>query len=224
MHIQICCFKKLPTEVWVDDSNYDSRGMFIPDAEYFKLEMSNPGARQQDFRKLRTTLLTSLRQGDNAYVHCMTGLARAPLAASLLASLLMNEDVEAAMRRVDNLRNVQLDKACSRMGGIWMDRLVNKPCIVHKESDFYLAGTSRPTSTVVHAGVTSQRVSGLANQPLCKWKRGVAGVPPAKPEHRAEIDTPEEARRFSETFCQDCLSKISASGRTRVQKSFHSRP
>ena len=91
MHIQICCFKKPPTEVWVDDNNDDSKGVYIPDAEFFKLEMSNPGERQQDFRKLRTPLLTSLRQGDNAFVHCMTGLCRAPLAASLLASLLMNE-------------------------------------------------------------------------------------------------------------------------------------
>ena len=73
--------------------------------------MSNSGIREHDFRKLRTSLLTSLRQGDNAYVHVMTGLCRAPLAASLLASLLMNEDVDAAMSRVTDLGNVQLDRA-----------------------------------------------------------------------------------------------------------------
>ena len=97
MHIQIGCFKKLPTEVWVDKRCDDSRGIFIPDAEYFRLEMSNPGSRQWDFRKLRTALLTSLRQGDNAYVHCMTGLCRAPLAASMLISLIMNEDLDLSL-------------------------------------------------------------------------------------------------------------------------------
>jgi len=144
MHIQICCFKKPPTEVWVDDNNDDSKGVYIPDAEFFELEMSNPGTRQQDFKKLRTPLLTSLRLRDNAYVHCMTGLCRAPLAASLLASLLMNEDVDAAMCRVTDLRNVQLDRACETMGGTWMNKLTNEACTAHKESNFYLAGSTRP--------------------------------------------------------------------------------
>ena len=30
IHIQICCFKKLPTEVWVDESDDNSGGVFIP--------------------------------------------------------------------------------------------------------------------------------------------------------------------------------------------------
>ena len=66
MHIQICCFKKHPKEVLVDDNDIDSRGVMIPNAEFFKLEMSNPQVGQQDFRRLRTTLFISPRQGDNA--------------------------------------------------------------------------------------------------------------------------------------------------------------
>ena len=221
MHIQIGCFKRRPTEVWVDGSYANSKGLYIPDAEYFKLEMSNYSARQKDFRKLRTTVLTSLRQGDNAYVHCMTGLARAPMAASLLVSLLMDEDIDAAMHRVDSLRNVQFDKAWRSMGGTWMDVLVNEPCTVHAESDCYLASMSRPTATVIHAGVTLQPEHGLPKQHLCKWKR--QGYRPGR-DNQVVLETPEEARNFSSSFCQDCLSKLAASRRAQVKKAFDTKP
>jgi hypothetical protein len=69
--IQICCFKKSPTEIMVDDADPESSGVLLPDTEYFKLEMSNGAVRKQDLRKLRTTLLTSLRQNENAYIHCI---------------------------------------------------------------------------------------------------------------------------------------------------------
>ena len=212
MHIQIGCFKKLPTEVWVDKRCDDSRGIFIPDAEYFRLEMSNPGSRQWDFRKLRTALLTSLRQGDNAYVHCMTGLCRAPLAASMLTSLIMNEDVDAAMKRVESLRNVQLDAAFASMGGSWMGKLVNERCAVHAQSDCYLVETSRLASTVVHAGVAGEK-----DHPLCKWRKGVA----LTWRYMARLETPEEARSYSDAFCPDCCVKLPASRRTQVKKVFH---
>ena len=99
--------------------------------------MSNHNVRQHDIRRLRTTLVTSLRQGDNAYVHCVTGLARAPTAACILVSLLMNEDVASATRRIAKLRNVQLyDKNTVKMRGDWMDRIVGETCIVHQDSNF----------------------------------------------------------------------------------------
>ena len=94
-----------------------------------------------------------------------------------------------------------------------MERIVNEICTVHAESDFYLAGTTRPTSTVVHAGV-----AGTEDHPLCKWKKGSKGAPQREPV--ARITTPEEATSFSETFCKDCLAKLSASRRTEVKKFF----
>ena len=142
------------------------------------------------------------------------------LAASLLASLLMDEDIIQAMERVEKLRNVQMDKAWKRMGGPWMEKIVNEQCMVHQESDFYLASTTRPTTTVVHAGVTSQRVAGLPRQPLCKWRKGAARTTTTRPETQVETETPEEALSYSRTFCQDCLSKISASRRMRVKEVF----
>ena len=43
--------------------------------------------------------------GDNVVVHCMTGLARGPFAAALIAAIAHKEDLDTAMRRIELLRN-----------------------------------------------------------------------------------------------------------------------
>jgi hypothetical protein len=221
--IQICCFKKSPTQVMVDDNDDDSYGVLLPDTELYKLEMSNGQVRKQDLRKLRTPLLTSMRQGDNAYIHCMTGLCRAAIGGALLTALLMDEEISVSMTRVDDLRNVQMDKAWESMGGPWMDLILNEACTVHPESGFYLAGTGRPSATVVHAGISAIGTDGVPrpddDYPLCQWKQGSR---PAPKEHRhmARCGAPEQAKAFSETFCKACLPKMSASARVRVQQIF----
>ncbi len=175
--------------------------------------MSNPGERQRDFRKLRTPLLTSLRQGDNAYIHCVTGVCRAPIGASLVASLLTNENVEAAMERIDDLRNTQMDKARQRMGGSWLGKLVEEPCPAFEKSDHYIASTVRPTSVVIHAGV-----EGSPNHPMCKWKKGGEGAPFKK--HAVRLETPADAKSFSDTFCRDCLGRLPASKQLAITEVF----
>ena len=222
--IQICCFKKSPTEVYVDDADPESYGVLLPDTEFYKLEMSNDGVRKQDLRKLRTTLLTSLRQNDNAYVHCITGLCRAAIGGALLGALLMDEEISCSISRVVDLRNVQMDKAWRNMGGPWMDLILNEECTVHPESNFFLVGTDRPRQTVVHAGVAGPAVEGKRrpedDYPLCKWKRGGKAIAPKEHQHMARCGQPEQAKCFSETFCKACWPKLSASGRVKVQKVF----
>ena len=173
---------------------------------------------------LRTTLLTSMRQGDNAYVHCMTGLCRAAIGGALLAALLMDEEISCSISRVVDLRNVQMDKAWRNMGGPWMDLILNEECSVHPESNFFLVGTDRPSQTVVHAGIAGAAVDGVRrpadDYPLCKWKRGGKAIAPKEHQHMARCGQPEQAKCFSETFCKACWPKLSASGRVKVQKVF----
>lgn len=66
-HIQIYGFRQNPNLQDVDETMPGNTGMLLPRVEYFRLEMSSPFARQADFRRLRTTVVTSLRQGNNAY-------------------------------------------------------------------------------------------------------------------------------------------------------------
>ena len=154
-----------------------------------------------------------MQHDGSTYIHCMTGLCRAPLGASILTSILMKEDVRSAWAHIDLLRNVRLDKAVERNGGGWMDKLVTEPCPAHIESNFYMACTTRPASSVVHAGV-----AGSASHPLCKWRKGGPDAPPR--EFVARLETPQEAQSFSNTFCQECFFRLSASRRAEVKEVF----
>ena len=98
-----------------------------------------------------------------------------------------------------------------------MYKLVEEQCTVHAGSRFYLAGTARPTSNVVHAAVTAASTA-HDDYPLCKWKRGGKGAPARM--HNARISTPEEAKHFSSNFCRDCLAKLPASRRMHVKGVF----
>ena len=214
--IQIGCFSKKPTEVFVDDADTSTRGVYMAGTEYYKFEMSHKSLRAPDFRKLRTALMTSLRQGDSAYIHCVSGLTRAPLGGGICASFLMNEPLDTSMKRVESLRNVKMSSANIEDGGTWMYKLVEEQCTVHAGSAFYLSGTVRPTATVIHAAVTAASTT-HEDYPLCKWKKGTNA---AAKMHNARISTPEEAKSFSSSFCKDCLAKLPASRRVHVRRVF----
>ena len=98
-----------------------------------------------------------------------------------------------------------------------MYKLVEEQCTVHAGASFYLAGTARPTSNVVHAAVTAASTA-HDDYPLCKWKRGGKGAPARM--RNARISTPEEAKHFSRNFCRDCLAKLPASRRMHVKGVF----
>jgi hypothetical protein len=154
----------------------------------------------------------------------MTGLCRAAIGGSLLAALLMDEEISCSISRVVDLRNVQMDKAWRNMGGPWMDLILNEECVVHPESDFFLVGTDRPTQTVVHAGIAGTAADEVRrptdDYPLCKWKRGGNAIAPNEHKHMVRCGQPEQALAFSDTFCKACWPKLSSSSRVRVQKVF----
>ena len=145
-----------------------------------------------------------------------------------MAALLMDEEISCSMSRVDDLRNVQMDKAWNNMGGPWMDIILNEACTVYPESKFFLASTGRPISgnirssaVVVHAGISAIGTDGVHrpddDYPLCQW-----GQPSrwGGNRHLARGGTPEQAKAFSENFCKACLSRMSASDKVRVQQVF----
>ena len=52
IHIQICCFEKSPTEVWVDPDDVSTRGVLIPNTMGFKLRIGEAKQRAADFKRL----------------------------------------------------------------------------------------------------------------------------------------------------------------------------
>jgi len=117
--IQVYCFAETPTQVQVEPGG--EWGMLIPGTRTFRCETSNPEARLADMRALKACLVNSLRQGDNAYVHCVSGLSRAPMAAAVMCAMLMGISVEEAKDIIGQIRNVSFDKGERRMQGAWID-------------------------------------------------------------------------------------------------------
>ena len=105
--LQISCFKKAPNAVFLKEGDNSTKGMFIPGAVHHTVEVSNPDNRAADVRRLKSLLATSLYQGDNAYVHCMTGVCRAPVVASVLYALLTQSDPFRAFEKISYIRNIQ---------------------------------------------------------------------------------------------------------------------
>ena len=85
--IQIHCCKKSPEEQEIERNG--DRGEFLEDVDSFRCEMSNAQLRLADLRDVIPPLVNSLRQGDNAYLHCISGLSRAPVAAAIMGAKLM---------------------------------------------------------------------------------------------------------------------------------------
>ena len=126
--VQIYCFSMEPESVIIDEREAGRR---IPGAFVFRCDVSNPVARTSDFEALQEFAITSLRQGDNVYVHCVTGVRRAVIVAALLSAILMDITLEAAIDIINQSRHVEFNFHTGRhwntryesMEGQWMDEM-----------------------------------------------------------------------------------------------------
>ena len=155
----------------------------------------------------------SLYGGDNAVVHCMTGLARGPMAASLLSAVAHNETLQVAMDRIERLRNTQLPtRAWASMGGKWATQAVSMNLKLPRYPVGFAAALTE--AAVVHAVVADEEGRYI---PLCKWKQGESMAykrEPAFPETIGEI------RQYSHKFCRDCRPLRVASQLIEVERCF----
>jgi len=106
-------------------------GMRIPGTFVFRCDVFNPVTRTQTFEALQEFVTTSLRQGDNVYVHCVSGMRRSVIVATLLSAILMGITLESAMDIINQSRNVEFHMHTGRqwniryesMEGLWMDEM-----------------------------------------------------------------------------------------------------
>ena len=202
--IQIHCFKRTPTEVEV---RRGEKGERIPDTMAFRCEMSNSRQRLTDMRLLKPRVVNSLRQGDNAYIHCVTGVSRAPVAAAVIASSLMDVSFGRAKYIINQARNVDFrGKSEEEMQRGW-DNILREAVSSTPSPTGFTCRNSSPGEVVVHA--TRMIANNL--EPICRWRRGVAGEQGFK---RGTITVPtieEAANQFSGTFCTSCTPLLRAS-------------
>ena len=196
--IQVYCFQKQPTEVQVEPGGEE--GMLIPGTVVFRCEMSNRHTRLADMRVLKPCLVNSLRQGDNAYVHCVSGISRAAMAAAVMSSILMGISFEKAKDIINQTRNVSFDKAEQRMQGAWIDGVIREGVTNAVVPTGFSCRISNPEEVVVHATAS---VNG-GTEPICRWKKGAAGKQDFK-SNTITVDSVEQAaNQFSGRFCVNC--------------------
>ena len=118
--MQIHCMKKPPPANEIHPGVY---GRVLPGALLFKFEVSNASTRRGDYRRFRACLLSGLRQGECAYVHCMAGVHRAAVASAIMRSDLYGESWAAAAYMITRVRNVDFPQALERESSEWWAEL-----------------------------------------------------------------------------------------------------
>ena len=110
--LQVCCMKSAPEDRVIDDKKKGTftRGVTMPNVILVKLNMDNPDAAARDWPSVSKLVVKSLRQGDNAFVHCMAGVHRAGLAGSMLRAHLHDETLDKAIATIKKVRHVEPEK------------------------------------------------------------------------------------------------------------------
>ena len=150
--IQICCLSMEPEAVRIDERESGTR---IPGAFVFHCDAFNPVTRTSDFEALQEFVITSMRQGDNVYVHCVAGVRRAVIVAAILSTISMDIMLETAMDIINQSRNVDLDVRYDRMAGRWMDEMHQRYLDI--EDTTYLCHLHSSGRAVVHGIADGER-------------------------------------------------------------------
>ena len=188
--------------------------MIIPDTLVFRCEMSNPHARLKDMHELLPCVLNSLRQGDNAYCHCVTGVSRAPRAAAVISAKLMGITFEQAQYIIDQVRNIKSDKNEKSMEGLWADSIL-------RQGDTNVVA---PTGFSSRAPITgfygltlhaTTLVNGRALA-ICHGEAGATGTHDLQDGVITARSIEAAARDMGGTFCATCKSLLKVSLILRV--------
>ena len=187
--------------------------MLIPGTVAFRCEMDSRNTRLADMRALKSCLVNSLRQGDNAYVHCVEGISQAPMVAAVMCSILMGISFEEAKNIINQTRNVSFDNEEQKMQS-WIDGVIREGVTNAVVPTGFSCRISNPDEVVVHA---TALVNG-GTEPICHWKKGAAGKQDFK-SNTITVDSVEEAsNQFSGRFCVNCQALVRASLRLDVER------
>ena len=209
--IQIYCFKECPHHQQVTRDEY---GISFQDALIFRCEMSNSKTRPKHMQELLPYVLNSLRQGDNAYCHCITGVSRGPRGAAAISAKLMGTTFEQALHLISQVRNIKSDGGEEQMEGCWADS------ILQQRDANIVAPTGFSCRAPITYGTTLHATTVVNGRALaiCNGEAGATG------EHDLEEDTitvesiESAACDIGGIFCATCKNLLKASLNLRVSK------
>ena len=208
--IQVHCFAGSPTEKHVKGMG---RGLELPHAVVMQMAVTSPSSRDADWKALIREILTSVMRGDNAYIHCMAGVHRAPLVAAMVRAVLHDEDFSCAADKINAVRQIEMGEVVGKIGKVWIEKALQL-----QPPKLYPAVQAWTTSNLIGPGrVHSASDSGNGWQPLCQWKcTGQKAYYRKEPVLALSLT---EASSWGKEFCRECLLRSPASVRAYVGKS-----
>ena len=192
--------------------------MHIPGAILFRCEMSNPHARLQDMQMLRPCVVSSLRRGDDAYIHCVSGITRAPMAAAVLSAMLMGITLDEAKNIINQTRNVSFHSG-RNLDGAWIPKLLREGWhgLLLVEPTGFSCSAARTTNKVVHATTIIVGNKATNKTPVCRWRDPNTGDQDLT---LTATSIEQAASQFGGRFCASCKSLLRASLQLQVKHSY----
>jgi hypothetical protein len=149
----------------------------LPNALVIKHEVSYREVSLKDYRKHRNLVVNSLRNGDNIYIHCATGVTRGPAAGAIWAATVTPWSVEGAHAIISEVRNIndnsweliadEDQKGC----GTWATE-AKKKAVLWPPREMWGISFNFAPSSVIHATHTDDEWPSKKRTPLCQHKRG----------------------------------------------------
>ena len=152
-------------------------------------------------------MLNSLRQGDNAYVHCVTGVSRAPRAAAVIGAKLMGITFEKAKYIITQVRNIKCDRSEKGMEGPWTNTVLRGGETNAAAPTGFSCRAPITGTVTVHA---TTLVNGRARA-ICHGKVGATGARDLEDGVTTTESIEAAARDMGGTFCAACKSLLRAS-------------
>ena len=223
--IQIFCFADFPDKVRLEPDG--EWGMFIPGTIDFRFDMANPQSRTADLQAMKSCLVDSLRQGDNAYVHSVSNISTAPIAAATLGAILMGISFWEAQNIIEQTCSlakssfIRWESRKYRHGiredAAWISSALREDVTNEVAPTGYSYHTSGLDAGLVHATIFVDAHS----EPICGCTQGALIEQDFKCDIITAGSVKEAANQLGHPkFCANCEILLKASLRIQVNRFF----
>ena len=204
----VTCFAKPAEEVWIREQGSKVFGWIPTAARRLQWEVTHERRRDEQWKAVALEICSTLRQGENALVHCRAGIHRAALGTAKLLAWLDDVPLEQAVERIQSARAVDLESVLQQSGnGAWARGYdgLKRPEEVPRIAAWAKAKNGRYAHAM--AGPPSAR------EPLCKWRKSKSA---AKELFKSGIEESSDLEGLAANLkgiCRDCGVHMAASQR-----------
>jgi len=132
--------------------------------------------------------------------------------------MLMEVSFEEAQDIIEQVRHVSFGQGEERMLGPWIDIVLLEDVTKLVAPTGFSCRATRHDDVVVHA-TTTKLMTG-STEPICRWKKGAAGMQDFKRGNVTVGSVEKAANQFGGRFCGNCECMLKASLQIQVKRFF----